>query len=229
MLFLRGHWQLLILVAAVFVLWTTPVMVPLKILVVFLHELSHAGMAVITGGDLVSLSVSPAQGGEAWTRGGNRFLTLSAGYLGSLLIGLGLLVAALHTHLDRLLMAGFGIVLLVATLFYIRTGFAFGFGAGTGVLMIAIARFASLPLNDLILRVIALTSIIYVPYDIFSDTIARSELQSDARMLAEEFGGPTVMWGGIWLIISLYVIYVALRRGLGQNSNIRFGRHDMAR
>lgn len=76
-------------------------MIPLKILVVFLHELSHAMTAVFTGGDIISISVSPAEGGEAWTRGGSRFLTLSAGYLGSLLIGLALLWVALRTNLDR--------------------------------------------------------------------------------------------------------------------------------
>jgi hypothetical protein len=63
---------------------------------------------------------------------------------------------------------------------------------------------------------------IYVPYDIFSDTILRSNLRSDARMLAEEFGGATVIWGGIWLVISIAVIAVSLWRGLGPASNITF-------
>lgn len=224
MLVLRGHWQLLALTAVVFALWTTPAMIPLKILVVFLHELSHAATAIATGGDLISMSISLEQGGEAWTRGGSRFLTLSAGYIGSLMIGLGLLLVALHTHLDRLVMGVFGLLMLVVTAIYMRDGFAVVFGALSGVLMLAMARFASIQINDLVLRVIGLTSMIYVPYDIFSDTIARSALQSDARMLAEEFGGATVMWGAIWLLISLGVIYQALTRGLGADSNIIFRR-----
>ncbi len=219
---LRGHWQLLALVVVVFGLWNTSAMIPLKILVVFLHELSHAVAAVATGGDVISLSVSAEQGGEAWTRGGNRFLTLSAGYLGSLIMGLGLLLVALRTNLDRLVMTGFGLMLIAITAFYIRDGFAILFGLGTGALMLVTARFANIQINDLVLRVIGLTSIIYVPYDIFSDTIARSALQSDARMLAEEFGGATLLWGGLWLLVSLWVIYVALRRGLGDQSNISF-------
>jgi len=44
---LRGHWQLIALVAAVFALWQTPVIIPLKILIVFLHELSHAAMTAM--------------------------------------------------------------------------------------------------------------------------------------------------------------------------------------
>jgi len=55
-------------------------------------------------------------------------------------------------------------------------------------------------------------------------TIRRSGLRSDAYMLGEEFGGPTVFWGGLWLLISLGVIYLCIRRGLGESSNITFSR-----
>ena len=75
--------------------------------------------------------------------------------------------------------------------------------------------------SDLVLRILGLASMFYVPQDIFSDTIARSHLPSDARILAEEFGGPTVLWGGAWLLISLAVIALTLRFGLGQTSNLR--------
>jgi Peptidase M50B-like len=56
---------------------------------------------------------------------------------------------------------------------------------------------------------------LYVPLDIFSDTLARSALRSDARILAEYLGGTTMMWGVLWLLISLIVIpsaiYLSLR------------------
>jgi hypothetical protein len=78
----------------------------------------------------------------------------------------------------------------------------------------------SRPINDFVLRVIGLSSVIYVPYDIFSDTIARSELRSDAYMLAEQFGGPTVLWGGLWLVLSLAVIAFCMRYAIGEESNL---------
>ena len=216
----RGHWQLIALVAVVFALWQTPVMVPLKILIVFLHELSHAAVVILTGGSVESLSVSPDQGGLVLARGGSRFWTLSAGYLGSLAIGVALLVAALRTQADRLVIGAFGAITLLVTALYIREGFPFLFGLCTGLTMLASAYFLGHGPNDLLLRIIGLTSIGYVPYDIFSDTIARSNLRSDARMLAEEFGGTTVMWGGAWLIISLIVIGASLRWGLGRSTNV---------
>ncbi len=208
--------------AVIFALWQTPVVIPLKILVVYLHELSHGAAAIMTGGDIEQLNVSPHQGGFALTRGGSRFVILSAGYVGSLVIGMVLLVLALRSTADRIVMAVLGTVTLLATVLYMRDAFTIAFGAVTGAAMLACAKWFSLAVNDMVLRVIGLSSMIYVPYDIFDDTIRRSTLRSDAFMLAEEFGGTTIMWGATWLVISLLVIVVALRFALGQHSNIDF-------
>lgn len=221
---LKNHWQLMAITLLIFVAWNTPVVLPLKFLVVYMHELAHGLAAVLTGGSIVEISLSPQQGGFAITRGGSRFLILTAGYLGSMLIGAALLLIALRTSADRLVMGLFGIIMLLVTVFYVRELFPLVFCSVTGLAMLAAARFLSREINDMALRVIGLTSLIYVPYDIFDDTIARSGLRSDAYMLAEEFGGPTVFWGGLWLVISLGVLYLCLRYGIGESSNLKFGK-----
>ena len=76
------------IVVVVFIFWSSPVLYPLKLLVVFFHESSHAIMTVLTGGEVKELMLSPEQGGHVMSKGGNRFLTLSAGYLGSLMWGI---------------------------------------------------------------------------------------------------------------------------------------------
>ena len=210
------------IVATVFLLWNTPFILPLKILVVFLHELSHALAIVLTGGSVESFSVSPQQGGLVIGRGGNRFVSLSAGYLGSLLLGMGLLIIALRTDMDRAVLGVFGGVMLLVTLLYVRDPFAMAFCAGFGAVMLGVAWYLSRKLCDLVLRVIGLTSMIYVPFDIFDDTIRRAGLRSDAYMLAEEFGGTTLMWGGLWLVLSFVMIIYCLRYMLGRASNLRF-------
>lgn len=218
---LRGHWQLILITAVVFGLWQTPVIIPLKILIVFLHEISHALAVSLTGGEVVSISLSPQQGGLTRARGGNVFIILSAGYVGSLLIGVLVFLIALRSKADSVLMAVFGFIILLVAALYIREWFGLGFSVGLGVLMLVSARYLPHSINDLALRVIGLTSMIYVPFDIFSDTIARSGMRSDAYMLADKFGGATVMWGGLWLLISLAAIGLCLRYGLGERSNIR--------
>jgi len=218
--FLKGHWQLLALTAVIAALWQTPVVAPLKILIVFLHELGHVIATVLTGGEVLSLTIDPYQGGRVTSRGGSRFIALSAGYLGSLLIGLALFVFAIRTKADKTIVVLLGLILLWATAAYIRDWFALGFGLASTGFLLASAWFLRREINDLILRVIGLASMIYVPLDIFSDTIARSHLRSDARMLADEFAGPTLFWGGLWLIISVVVIAFSLRHILGAESNI---------
>jgi len=220
MTYLKSHWQLLAITALVFALWHTPVVVPLKILVVFLHELSHAVAAWLTGGSVEQISLSPAQGGFAVTRGGSRFAILSAGYLGSLVMGVALLLAALRSTADRYVTALLGIMMLVITILYVRDLFAAFFCVTAGLVLLGMARFLGHTANDLALRVIGLTSVIYVPFDIFDDTIARSGLPSDAHMLAAEFGGPTIVWGGLWLVVSITVILACLRHILDSSSNV---------
>jgi len=220
MTYLKAHWQLLALTALVFALWQTPVVVPLKILVVFQHEISHALAAWLTGGSVEEISISAQEGGFAITRGGNLFAILSAGYLGSLVLGAALLMVALHSTADRAVTAALGAIILLVTLLYIRDLFAIVFCGVAGVVLLGMARFLGHAANDMALRVIGLTCLIYVPYDIFDDTIRRSTLRSDAYMLADAFGGTAMIWGGIWLVLSGLVIVWCRRRILGQSSNI---------
>jgi len=208
---LRAHWQMLLLTGAVFALWQTPVMLPLKLLVVLFHELSHGLAAVLTGGSIESLTVTSDQGGLAVTRGGSRFAVLSAGYLGSLLFGLVLFAVALRSSADRPVLGLLGAAILAVAALYIRDGFALLFCLVAGAAMLAGAWALPRWAADLALRVIGLASMIYAPWDILSDTILRSGMPSDARMLAEAFGGPTLFWGGLWLLLSLVAILSSLR------------------
>ena len=218
--FVTNHWQLLSLTLLIVLLWNANVLLPLRILTVFLHELSHALAAILTGGEVLSLTISPNEGGLVTARGGSPFWIASAGYLGSLLIGAALFILALRTHWDRTILAAFGGITLLVAAFYVRDLFAFGFMLATGIAMLLASRFLSLEISDMILRTIGVSSMIYAPLDIFDDTIRRAHLRSDARILAEQVGGSTLFWGGLWLVISLGVIVLILRYGLPQNSNI---------
>ena len=223
MSWIRNHWQLMALTATVIVLWQTQLVYPLRILVVLMHEGAHGLAGVLTGGTIISMDVVAQEGGVAVIQGGNGFAIATAGYLGSLLIGVAILLGALNSRADRVIMGTLGAITLFITVFYFEETFAILFGLIGGGVMLAMASFLGHDINDLILRVIGLTSMIYVPYDIFSDTIQRSHLRSDARILAENYFGSTMFWGVIWLAISLVIIGLCLRYGLGQSSNLRLG------
>ncbi len=198
----------------VFFLWNNIVLYPLKVLVVFFHESSHALMTIFTGGEVAELVVTVQQGGHVLSRGGNRFLTLTAGYLGSLMWGVVIYVVAARTRIDKLAMFILGTLVAGIALIFVRNAFGFCFSLLTGGVMIILGIKANEAVNDFILRLIGLTSMIYAPLDIYSDTISRSYLRSDARMLAEEIGGTTILWGGLWIIISVIIIICAVVLGM---------------
>jgi len=198
-------------ITTIFFLWPTPVLYPLKLLIVFFHESSHALIAVATGGQVLELVINPMQGGHVLSSGGNRFMALSAGYLGSLLWGSIIYLLSVRTQFDKAIMFGLGLVILAISALFVRDTFALGFGAIVGVVMLIMGGVAPVQVNDYILRVVGMTSMLYAPLDIYSDTIERSSLRSDAFMLAEEFGGETVVWGGVWLVLSVVIIMLTLR------------------
>jgi hypothetical protein len=216
----EGSWRatvaLVALGAALVVLWRTPVVWPLKILVVFFHELSHGLAAIATGGSVVRIEVVAAQGGLCVTRGGNAFLTLSAGYLGSLGWGVAALQAARRTRHCRVLLVALGAVVGTATLLWVRplASFGFGFHALAAGALVAAGVWLPEIAGAWALRVLGLTSCLYVVPDIWSDTIARSGQVSDARLLAQMTGVPTVFWGALWILLALLVLAFTLRASL---------------
>lgn len=209
---------LILTIVALFLLWPWPVMAPLKLLVVFFHEASHALMTVLTGGRVVEMTINAQQGGHVLSAGGSRFLTLSAGYLGSLLWGAVIYLAAVKSRFDKALSAILGVTILGICAWFIRDLFALVFCAVTGLGMLLMASKASMAVNDAVLRVIGLTSMLYAPLDIYSDTIERSNLRSDAVMLAEEFWGSGIFWGGAWLVLSVGIIAITFITGLRTRS-----------
>ena len=203
--------------AALWFLWDTWIVTPLKLFVVLLHEISHGLAAVATGGAIEKIVVTSDLGGACYCGGGDAFLTLSAGYLGSLLWGAALvLVAARLGRRSSWVTGGIGVFIGLVTVLYVRNPFGLFFGLGFGAALIAAARYLSPAVNGRVLWALGLTSCLYAVLDIKSDILDRPELRSDARMLAEMTGVPTVVWGGLWIAAALFVCWMLLRKLLRQ-------------
>ncbi len=190
--------------SAIWFLWDTPAVYPLKVFVVLLHEISHAMVAVATGGTIDKIILDPNQGGACYCPGGNAFLTLSAGYLGSLAWG-GLLVSAgqMKRINSRWVTGAVGLLVIGLTIAYVRSSFGFWFGLAFGSVLVLGAVRLSVAVNQGILLTLGLTSCLYAILDIKSDVIDRPDLRSDAAMLSELTGIDTVVWGGLWIVIAV--------------------------
>ncbi len=147
-----------VLFVAVWLLWDTPIVYPIKIFVVFLHELGHALAAVLTGGQVISIQIFPDEGGLTTTRGGWPFVILSAGYLGSLLFGGVLLYLSSRRAWTPRLLIMLGVLLAFSTLLFFRNFFAMVYGlVVVGVLFFSAYRFPP-NVNSYLLRFIAVAS-----------------------------------------------------------------------
>jgi len=200
---------------ALWLLWTTVLVFPLKVFVVLLHEISHGFAAVVTGGTVERIVLHANEGGATYTLGGDPFLILSAGYLGSLLWGLLLIeLAGARPRLARSALAALAIAVLVVAGLFVRNLFGFAFTALFGAALFFGARRLSPRGVAVVLLVLGLTSAFYALLDIRSDILVRPEVESDAHMLAEMTGVPTVVWGFLWTGVAVLACGFALKRWL---------------
>lgn len=199
--------------AAVWLLWDTPVIYPLKIFVVMLHEISHGIASLATGGTIDKIVLDPQQGGACHCGGGNAFLTLSAGYLGSLLWGVALLALAGSRRISNTtLLTVIGALVVLLTALYVRNGFGLLFGLGFGTALVLAGRKLGAVASKIVLTALGLTSCLYAILDIKSDVLDRPHLRSDAAMLAEITPLSTTAWGTVWIAVALVVSAVAFVR-----------------
>merc|ERR1711963_1387809 len=120
-----------------------------------------------------------------------------------------------------------GVTVLIGLIF-VRPFISFGqlFAFGSGVLLFVAGWKLVGKVNDILLRVIGLTSCTYAVLDIKSDVIDRPNLRSDAAMLAKETGIPTLIWGTVWITIaiacSVFFLLLASRRQASDDDSWRY-------
>ncbi|KAK1732425.1 metallopeptidase (family M50) [Skeletonema marinoi] len=73
-----------------FFLWNNLLLRPIKLIAIFVHEMSHALACWLTGGTVLNnrIEVKERDGGITRYEGGNAYFVLSAGYIGSAFFGM---------------------------------------------------------------------------------------------------------------------------------------------
>ncbi|HBY95414.1 MAG: M50 family metallopeptidase [Ardenticatenaceae bacterium] len=198
----------------VFLLWESALLAPLKLFVVLFHEISHGLAAILTGGSIERLRLFASEGGVAFTRGGNRFLILSAGYLGSSLWGAALLrLSAAGPGVRRGLLTAMGAALGLIALLYAHDLFTFGYVALAALTVILLALRAPTSWHHWVLYIVGSVSCLYAVVDIGTGILAGGPVAwifgprtlNDAAMLAELTGIPAFVWGILWTGIAVAI------------------------
>ncbi|CAD6887273.1 unnamed protein product [Tilletia controversa] len=192
----------------IIVLWHFPILkyiiYPFKLLTVGFHEFGHAFAGVLTCARIESISLDPHEGGATRMRGGNPYITLPAGYLGSSLIGAALIACGFDEKASKIASIVVGAFFLV-TLFWARKSIiSWVLIIGMAALIVMFWFIADAIALRYLILFIGVMSCMYSVWDIIDDTISRKVNESDASAFAREIGiFPPQVWGVIWLFISI--------------------------
>ena len=204
---------------ALWFLWDTRVVYPIRILVTFLHESSHGLAAVLTGGRIDKITVEANGSGLCFTRGGWRWLILPAGYLGSMFWGSVILILACRTRWDKVISLVLGLGLIAVTLLYVRSWFGFGSGLLIGAALASAGRWLPEDANDALLTCIGSASCLCAIFDIRDLTRVAGE--TDATMFSREIIPlPPVVWTVLWGVMALACLAVSLRVALAPRRSL---------
>lgn len=230
---------LLLATVITIVLWFIPyaewLVYPIRLFVTFIHEASHALVALLTGGSVHSLTVSANGEGVVWSASSNwisALLTSSAGYLGTTFFGVLLLFSirrAISARYVLFALGGFiGLITLVfgflVPLFNIFGGqvtlasiaFTTFAGAALTAAILAIARFGGVKMANFAVAFLAVQLVLNALADLktlffLNAPFIGSNIQTDAMNMQNATGLPAIAWILIWIGISVVMISVGLR------------------
>jgi len=210
---------LVVCLAVGLVLWDSPVLWPLKVLVVMIHETGHAVASLLVGGTVDRISVSGNEAGQCLSRLPDSALgamvVYSAGYVGSALVGGVLLLSTYRYRVRRWMLGAAAGWLVVMALLYGRDLFTVVFCLGTAGALAAAARWLPSDLVDVVNLFLAAFCSLYAVFDLRSDLWdGATRARSDAALLAQITYVPAVVWAALWTLASLAILGAFLWRAL---------------
>jgi hypothetical protein len=201
---------------------------PINTFVTAVHEMGHALVCLMTGGQVSGLTIvsdGHGHGGLTFCRAGWPFLYTQAGYLGTTFFGCLLIASARYPRLSRLMLGFIGLALATSTIF-LMSGTIFqqwrileGLGSmfwglvlAAGFIFAAVrmnARSANIMLLFVAVQV-ALNAVQGVMYLMTSSFGISPGQWSDATNMQNMTGVPAFVWGFLWAAISLAMVGATL-------------------
>lgn len=207
---------LLVVAFLVFVIGQIPILswplYPFFLFEIFVHEVSHALVILLTGGEFHGIKINPLDG-SAHFKGGRDFFITIAGYSGTSLLAALLLVIVAQGADPRFLLLAIGVTVLVLDLLMVRNWFGrlAMFLIGMGFILV------SWYLHDLWNQAIIWLIIITLFVDTFralSWLLPMEEyaVSSDAHVLGRTTCLPTLAWILLWMAVGVGALAFALSK-----------------
>jgi len=205
---------------------------PLQLFATFVHEGSHVLAAIMTGGSVKSLTVSPDTSGVVWSLTNSQLsqgIISSAGYLGTTVFGIILLIWFRYNFSSRnalysssafvgIMTLVFGLLAPAFNMFNSKVGFGsviFTVVSGTVLTagLFAIAKYANMKWVNFSLAFLAVQCLLNAVFSLKTLFLISSTTttHSDAANMAQVTGIPALVWVLIWIALSVVMISVGLR------------------
>jgi hypothetical protein len=201
--------------------WDWPVLWPFKLLAVMGHETGHALASLLAGGTVSRVSIAGNESGECLSSIPTSFfartLVYSAGYVGSAILSVVLLMLTFRFDLRRLVLGAACLWLALMGLVYARDAFTLSFCFGMSIAFGLGARILPPQVVGIINLFIASFTALYAAIDLKDDLWNGAvRVHSDAQLLADITPIPALVWATLWTGVSTAVLglgaYVAMRK-----------------
>ena len=230
---------LLIATAITIALWFIPLaeylVYPIRLFVTFIHESSHALIAVLTGGSVQSLTISMDGSGVVYSAPSGMIgglLTSSAGYLGTMAFGVLMLYLIRRSVSPHKILAALGIFVAAMTVLFTIVSPIFNFlslqaafssivftiiaGAFLAAGLIGLGLYSNLRVANFAVAFLAVQCLLNAALDlltvfILNTPLIGADVHTDAANMSAATGIPGVLWVVIWMGISLFMISLGLR------------------
>ena len=205
------------LFALLLLVWPLPLARPIQLVVVLLHELSHAAAAYLTGGVVFGVAIDPGGAGATLGIGGNETLIVAAGYLGSVLVGAAI-YALLNVTSARIVWLLLGLFFLLMPVMTWMNDFSSTFGAILSIAFLA-GIFMPEPTKAAALRLLGTSSCLFPLLDLLTEywtgefegfNVAGRVATSDASRLSLLTGVPQGAIVTFWLFAGLLVLWLLI-------------------
>lgn len=231
----------LLLIATVITigLWFIPyaeyLVYPVRLFVTFIHESSHALIALITGGAVQSLTIAADGSGVVYSASRSvlgAVFTSSAGYLGTTAFGvLMLFLIRKNVAASKVLFALgafvgvmtliFGVVLPIFNIFTLQVTFGnqvFTVVAGLLIAagLIATAMYTTQRVANFIVAFLAVQCLLNAISDLktilfINAPLIGSDISNDAGNMAAATGLPAFLWVLVWIVVSAGFLLLGVR------------------
>ncbi|MBV7314412.1 M50 family metallopeptidase [Shewanella sp. NIFS-20-20] len=176
----------------------------------YFHEISHALMTVITGGEVSHLELLSNGAGYCYSVGGWPVLIGMSGYLGASLWGYLLYSLTQWPRGIRVSYTLLAFIIALSTLLWARDGLTMLILLCISAVFLLPLRFASASWLLTLLRVIGL--VVMLNAILSPLVLLQVSAQGDGQLLAELTWVPSLVWVGLWCSVSVCCVYLCWHR-----------------